>query len=108
MCVTPAPEVARLTNTVPLAEATFMRAVKVVPVSFWRFSTAVPAPPKVTVLEAVPIAPATVPVTVPLLMRRPPVNVFVPERVSAPVPFLVIPVPVPEITLSMVNVPVPL
>ena len=34
LCVTPAPEVARFTNTVPLAEATLMRAVKAVFVLF--------------------------------------------------------------------------
>ena len=42
-----------------------------------------------TVLEAVPRAPATVPVTVPVLIKSPPVKVFAAERTSVPVPFLV-------------------
>lgn len=44
----------------------------------------------------------------PAFSVKPPVKVFVPERVGRPVPFLVIPNPVPVIGLSMVKDPVPL
>ena len=52
------------------------------------------------------IAPATVPVTVPVLIRRPPVKVFAPESVRVPVPFLVRDVAPDAVLLLMMSLSV--
>ena len=81
-----------------------------VAVAFRRFRMPAPVPPKVTVFETVPIAPATVPVTVPVLIRSPPVKVLLFERMRSEVELSWITPPVTPVPMTedIMTLPVPL